>query len=358
MEHKLPIIGIAMGDPSGIGPEVTVKALSHREIYHISRPVIVGSPEVVRLAIRYSNLNLKVREIASVDEAEYSYGTIDVLTQDTVDISTLKLGEVSAQGGNAAYLAVEKVIDLAMKGEIDATITGPLNKEALNLAGRHYSGHTEIYADLTHTKEYCMMLANKTFRIVHISTHVSLRDACDRCKREREYKVIRMAHKVCRELGIENPRIAVAGLNPHSGENGLFGTEEIDEIIPAIEQARSEHINVQGPLPPDTVYSKAYGGQFDIVVAQYHDQGHIPMKVLGFQYDQEHDRWTDVAGVNITLGLPIIRSSVDHGTAFDKAGLGTANEQSMMDAIRYGVQLSGRTGKIEGGESDYAKVVG
>lgn len=348
MEDKLPIIGIAMGDPSGIGPEVTVKALSHKEIYDICRPLIVGNAEVVRMAIGYSKVNLKARAVASVKEAEYVYGTIDVLPQDTVDIHTLKMGEVSAQGGNAAYRAVETVVDLAMKGEIDATVTGPLNKEALNLAGWHYSGHTEIYADLTQTKEYCMMLANENFRIAHVSTHVSLREACDRCKKEREYQVIRMADQVCRTLGIENPRIAVAGLNPHSGENGLFGTEEIEEIIPAIEQARAEHINAEGPVPPDTVFSKASGGQYDIVVAQYHDQGHIPMKLQGFQYDKEHDRWTDIAGVNITLGLPVIRSSVDHGTAFDKAGAGTANEQSMLDAIRYGVQLASKRRKTEG----------
>lgn len=341
-------MGIAMGDPSGIGPEVTVKALAHKEIYDICRPVIVGNAAVVRMAAAYSGVNLKVREVSSVEEAVYDYGTIDVLNQDTVDTGTLKMGEVSAQGGNAAYRAVEKVIGLAMKGEINATITGPLNKEALNLAGWHYSGHTEIYADLTHTDEYCMMLANGNFRVVHISTHVSLRKACDRCKKEREYKVICMAHQVCRELGIENPRIAVAGLNPHSGENGLFGTEEIEEIIPAIERARMENIQVEGPVPPDTVFSKVCGGQYDIVVAQYHDQGHIPMKVQGFRYDKEQNRWTDVAGVNITLGLPIIRSSVDHGTAFDKAGMGTANEQSMMDAIRYGAKLSGNQKKAEG----------
>lgn len=354
MKKKLPIIGIAMGDPSGIGPEVTVKALSHKEIYDICRPLIVGNAQVVEMAIGYSRQDLKVRRIAAVKEAEYEYGTIDVLSQNTVDTASLKMGEISVQGGNAAYRAIEEVISLAMKKEIDATITGPLNKEALNLAGWHYNGHTEIYASLTGTKEYCMMLANGNFRVVHVSTHVSLRNACDRCKKERVYQVICMANQVCKELGMEHPRIAVAGLNPHAGEHGLFGTEEIEEIIPAIEQARAEHINAEGPVPPDTVFSKACGGQYDIVVAQYHDQGHIPMKVQGFQYDREKNRWTDVAGVNITLGLPVIRSSVDHGTAFDKAGLGTANEQSMLDAIRYGVQLTGKRNHSEGEESIYA----
>lgn len=348
MKNLLPIIGIAMGDPAGIGPEITVKALKHKEVYAICRPLIVGSAAVVRQAIAYSGLDLLVREVAAVKEAEYAYGTIDVLPQDTVDINTLKLGEVSVQGGNAAYRAIEAVIELAMKQEIDATVTGPLNKEALNLAGFHYSGHTEIYAALTDTKVYCMMLANENFRVVHCSTHVSLREACDRCKKERIGQVIMMADQVCKDLGIKHPRIAVAGLNPHSGEHGLFGTEEIDEIIPAIEAACAAGMDVDGPVPPDTVFSKACGGQYDIVVAQYHDQGHIPMKVQGFRYDKENQRWTDIAGVNITLGLPIIRSSVDHGTAFDKAGLGTANEQSMMDAIRYGVQLTSRRQKVKG----------
>ena len=348
MEQKLPILGVTMGDPCGIGPEVAVKALAHKEVYEICRPLIIGSADVIRMAVDYCKLGLSVNPVSRVEDAKFTCGTVDVYDQDTVNIRELKLGEVSVQGGNAAYRAVEKVIELALNGEVDATITGPLNKEALNLAGWHYSGHTEIYADLTHTKDYCMMLANQDFRIVHVSTHVSLREACDRCTTEREYKVIRLADQVCRELGIEQPRVAVAGLNPHCGEHGLFGTEEIEQITPAVEQARAEGICVEGPIPPDTVFSKARGGQYDIVVAQYHDQGHIPMKFEGFQYDKEHDRWTDVAGVNITLGLPIIRSSVDHGTAFDKAGMGTANEQSMLDAIRYGVQLTTRRMKEKG----------
>lgn len=340
MEKKKPILGLTMGDPCGIGPEVTVKALSHEKIYDLCKPVIIGNADVVKMAIGYCHLDLKVNVIEKIENAQFSYGTLDVLHQNTVDVGTLKLGEVSAQGGNAAYRAIEKVIELAMDGEVDATITGPLNKEALNLAGWHFSGHTEIYASLTNTKDYCMMLANEDFRIVHVSTHVALREACDRCKKEREYKVICMTDQVCRELGIKKPRIAVAGLNPHCGEHGLFGREEIEEITPAIEMAKKEGIQVDGPIPPDTVFSKARGGQYDIVVAQYHDQGHIPMKFEGFQYDIEHDRWTNVTGVNITLGLPIIRSSVDHGTAFDKAGMGTANEKSMIDAINYGVKLA------------------
>ena len=210
----------------------------------------------------------------------------------------------------------------------------------MNLAGHNYSGHTEIYAELTNTKDYSMMLADGDLRVVHVSTHVSLREACDRVKKERVYKVILLANDACISLGIKKPRIAVAGLNPHAGENGLFGHEEIYEIIPAIKQALSEGMLVEGPLPADSLFSKARGGMYDIVVAMYHDQGHIPLKVLGFNYDKESQKWTAINGVNITLGLPIIRSSVDHGTAFDQAGKGIANESSLVNAIEYAIKLA------------------
>ena len=208
------------------------------------------------------------------------------------------------------------------------------------MAGHHYSGHTEVYADMTGTKKYTMMLAHENIRVVHVSTHVSLREACDRVRKDRVLEVIRIAYQACRDLGLEQPRIGVAGLNPHSGENGLFGREEIDEIIPAIEAAKAEGIQAEGPVPPDTIFSKARGGWYDMVVAMYHDQGHIPLKVIGFVYNQEQQKWDAVAGVNITLGLPIVRASVDHGTAFDQAGQGIANELSLINAIDYGIRLS------------------
>jgi 4-hydroxythreonine-4-phosphate dehydrogenase len=229
---------------------------------------------------------------------------------------------------------VRKVIELAMSKEIDATVTGPINKEAINRAGFHYSGHTEIYADLTHTKDYAMMLAHQNFRVIHVSTHVSLREACDRVKKDRVYRVIRLGYDAVKKLGIENPKIAVAGLNPHAGESGMFGREEIEEIEPAIKQAQREGLNVEGPIPPDTVFSKMQGGQYDLVVVMYHDQGHIPTKLIGFQYDDKTKTWGSVSGVNITCGLPIIRVSVDHGTAFGKAGEGRANPESMIQAIK------------------------
>lgn len=242
--------------------------------------------------------------------------------------------------GDAAFKYVTKVIELAMDKKVDATVTNAFNKEAVNLAGHHYSGHTEIYADMTGTKNYTMMLAHENLRVVHVSTHVSLREACDRVKKQRVLDVIRIADKACKDLGIKEPKIGVAGLNPHSGEHGLFGREEIDEIIPAIEAAKAEGINADGPVPPDTVFSKARGGWYDIVVAMYHDQGHIPLKVVGFVYNHEKKAWDAVAGVNITLGLPIIRVSVDHGTAFDQAGTGTASELSLRNSIEYAVMFA------------------
>lgn len=335
-----PILGITMGDPCGIGPEITAKALFDKKVYEICNPIVIGSGDVLEEAIKICNLSLKINPIEDVKEAKFQYGTIDILDQKNVDVSTLVRGQVSEIGGRAAYEAIAKVIDLAMKGEIHGTITGPLNKEALNLAGYHYSGHTEIYAELTDSKDYTMMLADGDLRVVHVSTHVSLRDACDRCTKDRVYNVIKLADNACKKLGIESPRVAVAGLNPHAGENGLFGKEEIEEIIPAVGLAQKEGINVEGPLPADTLFSKARGGQYDIVVAMYHDQGHIPLKVLGFQFDHEKNKWETVTGVNITLGLPIIRSSVDHGTAFDQAGKNTANEESLINAIEYGTLLA------------------
>ena len=231
-----------------------------------------------------------------------------------------------------------------MEGKVDATVTNALNKEAMNLAlapqGMHFDGHTEIYATYTGTKKYSMMLAHHDFRVVHVSTHCSLREACDRVKTPRVLEVIRLGWQACRDLGIESPRVAVAGLNPHAGEHGLFGTEEVDEIIPAIELARAEGIDAVGPCPPDSVFSEMHGGWYDIVVCMYHDQGHIPTKTLGFVFDREAGSWKAVEGVNVTLGLPIIRTSVDHGTGFALAGKGTANALSLVNAIDYALRMA------------------
>lgn len=337
---KRPILGISVGDPAGIGPEITAKALNEPHVYEICKPLAVCDLEVMKEAVKFSGLNLRTNAVSSPAEGKYELGTIDVLDMKNVDMIQLKYKTVAAMTGKASYEYIEKVIQLALAGEIDATITGPIHKEAINAAGIHEAGHTEIYARLTGTKDYAMMLAEGDFRVVHVSTHVSLQEAINRTKKERIIKVIDLADEALKRMGIENPRIAVAGLNPHAGEGGMFGREEIDEIIPAMEEAKAAGKNVDGPIPPDTVFSKMNGGQYDIVVVMYHDQGHIPTKLAGFNYDRTTNTWLSMSGVNITLGLPIIRSSVDHGVAFGKAGEGRANPESMLQAIEMGVKMA------------------
>lgn len=352
MERK-PIVGITMGDPAGTGPELTVKALADASIYNLCRPIVVGDCKVMEQAKGFvKRPDMVIHRCDKVSDALFLPGTIDVLHLNLVqDISQFEMAKVSVEGGNAAFQCVKKVIELALAGEVDATCTNALNKEAMNKALEyyhgeksdgitHFDGHTEIYAHYTGTSKYTMMLAHHDLRVVHVSTHVSLREACDRVKKDRVLDVIRIAHKACRDMGIARPRIAVAGLNPHCGENGLFGMEEIQEITPAIEAARAEGISeVTGPIPPDSVFSQALGGWYDIVVCMYHDQGHIPLKTVGFVYDREKQEWKAVEGVNVTLGLPIIRASVDHGTDFYHAGKGNGNELSLINAIRYAVRM-------------------
>ena len=337
-----PIIGITMGDPASIGPEITLKALiNHPEIYDNCRPIVIGDACVMEAARKYVGMeNVPIHAVEKVADAKFEKGTIDVYDMKLVELDKLELGKVSIMAGNAAFNYVVKDIELAMANEVDGTVTNALNKEAMNKAGHHFDGHTEIYAHYTHAEKYCMMLAFKNMRVTHVSTHCSLREACNRCKKDRVLDVIRMSHQACLDLGIENPRVAVAGLNPHCGEGGLFGDEEIKEITPAIEQAQAEGINVVGPIPPDTVHSKMRGGWYDIVVCMYHDQGHIPLKVLGFVFNQAEGKWDAVEGINLTLGLPIVRVSVDHGTAFDQSGTGLANELSLLNSIDYAIKLS------------------
>jgi len=352
-----PIVGISMGDPFGNGPEITVRALNDPAIYTRCRPLVVGDASSMEYALevakKVSGISLGLRTVKTPAEAKFEYGAIDLLDLGVVPAGEIPRREIDGVpqpfglgatelGGEAAFQYVVKVIQLAMDGEIDATVTNALSKEAINMAGHHYSGHTEIYADYTKTSKYTMMLAHGELRVVHVSTHVSLREACDRVKKDRVLDCIRIAHSACKALGIPNPKIAVAGLNPHCGENGLFGMEEIQEIQPAIDAALAEGIFIpeKKPTPPDTVFSKALGGWYDIVVVMYHDQGHIPLKVKGFVYDKEAGHWQAVAGVNVTLGLPIIRASVDHGTGYGHAGNGHANELSLGNAISYAIQLA------------------
>lgn len=329
-----------MGDPAGIGPEICAKALALEEIYSICRPIVVGDARVMADAVRFCRLNLKTAACTKVVEAEFTPGTIDVFDLANLPLDKLRHKQVTAEQGRASFEYVAKVIELAMAGEIDATVTGPINKAAINAGGFHYAGHTEIYAELTGTRDYSMMLAEGGFRVAHVSTHVSLKTACERVKKERVLTVIRLAHEALLQMGIDSPRIAVAGLNPHCGEGGLFGDEDDREIAPAVAAARAAGILAEGPLPADTVFSKMRGGMYDLVVVMYHDQGHIPTKLMGFQYDDATGTWGQMAGVNVTLGLPIIRVSVDHGTAFGKAGEGRATPQSMIEAIKLAAKLA------------------
>ena len=357
-----PILGISMGDPFGNGPEITVRALSDRAVYDRCRPLVVGDESSMRYALKVAKkvlgIDLALNVVASPAEGKYTYGTIDLMDlglvpadkiPNTTDEDVPKPFGVGAcaLGGEAAFQYVKKVIELAMAGEVDATVTNALSKEAINMAGHHYSGHTEIYAHYTNTDKYTMMLAHEELRVVHVSTHVSLREACDRVKKARVLDCIRIANEGCKAIGIEEPRIAVAGLNPHCGENGMFGTEEIEEIQPAIDAAMAEGIIIpeKKPTPPDTVFSKALGGWYDIVVVMYHDQGHIPLKVKGFVYNKAEGHWDAVAGVNVTLGLPIIRASVDHGTGFGHAGSGHANELSLVNAMDYAIRMANAKAK-------------
>ncbi|MHB1132248.1 MAG: 4-hydroxythreonine-4-phosphate dehydrogenase PdxA [Chloroflexota bacterium] len=322
MESR-PLLAVTVGDPAGVGPEITVKALTWDEVHKTIRPLVVGDYGVIQQAIDICKADLKINVVQKPEEGMYQHGTLDLLDLKNIDVSKLEYGKVSPMCGKAAVEYVRKGIQMALDGEVDGIVTGPLNKESMNKAGFHYAGHTEILGEATGTKDFAMMLVAGNLRIVHVSTHVSLRQAIERCKRPRVLATIRLAYNACRELGVENPRIAVAGINPHAGEDRLFGDEDLDEILPAIEDARKEGIDASGPWPPDTVFWRALKGRFDGVVAQFHDQGHIAAKVAAFE-----------TGVNTTLGLPIIRTSVDHGTFFRQAGQGTANAESLIYAIR------------------------
>lgn len=335
-----PIVGITMGDPASIGPEIAIKALLNESIHAICRPLLVGDAGVFNDIVQRLKLPATVNAISKVQDAVFRPGTVDVFDLKNVDMSKLVFGEISAMAGNASFEAVKKVIDLAMAGEIDATVTGPINKKSINEAGHHFAGHTEIYAHYTGTKKYAMLLVEENMRVIHVSTHVSLREACDLVKKDRIIQVIELLHNGILQLGATNTKIGVAGLNPHAGDSGLFGTEDDGEIKPAVEEARKMGYDVDGPVPADTLFSKAATGTYGGIVAMYHDQGHIPFKLTGFKWNAEKKQMDSVKGVNITMGLPIIRTSVDHGTAFEIAGKGIASPDAMVLAIGAAVQLS------------------
>ncbi len=320
-----------MGDAAGVGPEIIDKALAKKEFYKIARPIVIGDASVIEDALKVAKVKVDINSIKDISEAKYEHGTIEVIDLKNIRLSELKMGQVQAMAGKASVKYVEKAVEMALKNKIDAIVTAPLNKESMNLAGYDYAGHTEILAHLTKTKDYAMMLVAGQLRVIHVTTHVSMRDACELIKKERVLTTIRLTDEVTRKMGVETPKIAVSGFNPHAGESGLFGNEEIEEITPAIESAKKNNINVIGPMPPDTVFLRASRGEYDAVVAMYHDQGHIPVKMLGFE-----------SGINVTIGLPIIRTSVDHGTAYRRAGLrlGTGDPTSLEEAMKLAVQMA------------------
>lgn len=315
---------LSMGDPSGIGPEIIIKAFANGEV---DGCVVAGCPSVMRSSAIGLGFDVRIREICAIEDAAPAAGVIDVLR--TSSDECYPTGEVSSASGRAAFAAIAEGVKLARSGRASGLVTAPIHKEALAAAGFDYPGHTEILADLAGVDRVAMMLANDEIRTVLVTIHVSLLDAIERADFQAQMTAIRLAHEACRDLGIARPRIAVAGLNPHAGEGGRFGNEEIDIIAPAIKAARAEGIDASGPWPGDTVFMAARKGAFDIVVAQYHDQGLIPVKYLGVE-----------KGVNVTLGLPFVRTSPDHGTAFDIAGKGIADAGSLVTAIRYARRLA------------------
>jgi 4-hydroxythreonine-4-phosphate dehydrogenase len=334
-----PVIAVTMGDPAGVGPEIALKAiesLAPRVAAGEVLPVIVGARgEIARTA---EALGLPARLREGVVACTWP----EVAVVDTVAPRVpIAFGEVSAEAGHLAYEAVATAVRLALAGEVGAIATAPLNKEALNLGGHHYAGHTDMLADLTGARDSCMMLAHGNLRVSHVTTHVPLARVPALLTPGRLHRTLRLTADALAKLGIAKPRIAVAALNPHAGEGGLFGKEDDTVTVPVLAEWRARGVDVHGPVPGDTVFVKAVAGQYDAVVAMYHDQGHIPVKLLGFRIDPATGRWVGLSGVNVTLGLPIIRTSVDHGTAFDIAGKGVANAQSMVEAIELAATMAG-----------------
>jgi 4-hydroxythreonine-4-phosphate dehydrogenase len=319
-----PIHAVTLGDVAGSGPEIVAKTLNEPEIKETCRSIVIGDAAVMQDALRITKMPGRVRAIKDAAEAHFEDGVIEVLDLKNIDLSKLQRGKVDTMAGKAAYEYITKGTELTLAGKTDAIVTSAINKESLNKAGYHYDGHTGLLAELTRTKDVCMMLVAGNLRVSHVTTHVSMRKALDLIRPERILKVVQLTNDAVKDMGVANPRIAIAGLNPHSGEDGLFGDEEIKYITPSIMEAIKRGYNVMDrALPPDTIFLRTYEGQFDVAIAMYHDQGHIAIKMMGM--------WL---GVNVTLGLPIIRTSVDHGTNFGKAGKGTADPRSMIAAMK------------------------
>jgi 4-hydroxythreonine-4-phosphate dehydrogenase len=320
-----------MGDPAGIGSEVIVK--SYPTLVEMATVVVIGDASVLADAADRFTQGLTVRRVDSPAEAAADPEEIPVIDLDNV--SAHRYGELSEANGAASLEYVQRAIELAQAGEIDGITTAPINKQATRMAGSEYAGHTGMLADYTDTDDYSMMLIEDDLTVTHVSTHVPLRDACAQLSVDEVAATITVTDEALRDLGIETPSIAVAGLNPHASDGGLLGDEEAERIEPAVDRVAETGVDVTGPHSPDTVYVRAAAGEFDCVVSMYHDQGHIPIKMLGFTGSDDA-----VSGVNVTIGLPIVRTSVDHGTAFDIAGDGVASEQSMIDAVTTAVELA------------------
>src|SRR5712691_11441688 len=326
-----PIVGITMGDAAGVGPEIIMKSLAVPQVHEMCRPLAIGDANRLRKAARIVGSRLTVNAIRDPAEAKFRREEVDCIDLPLLP-DDLPFGKLSAKAGDAAYRFVAKAVELAMTGKIDAICTAPLNKEALHAGGHIYPGHTELLAILSGTGEVSMMLSTPKMRVIHVTTHIGLIDAVEKIEPGLVERTIRRGHDALVRAGLPKPRIGVCGINPHAGEHGLFGRgEEEKKVIPGVEAARAKGANVEGPLPADTLFFRAGRGDFDLVVAMYHDQGHGPVKVLGLE-----------AGVNITVGLPFVRTSVDHGTAFDIAGTGKADERSLVEALRQAVALAPR----------------
>lgn len=334
-----PILGITIGDPAGIGPEVALKALDKESIYSSSIPILIGDAlPILKTAKILGIPEANLIEIAKPEDAKGLYGTIEYIKLGILK-EDYEVGKVSKNTGEAAFCYVTKAIELALENKIAAIVTAPINKEAIHLAGHNFPGHTEILAHYCNVEDFAMVLVSGNLRVIHVTTHVSMKEMCETLSEERVYETIKLAFEAQRSMALTG-KIAVAALNPHASENSLFGDEEAKYIKPAINRAASEGLDIEGPIPADTVFAKALGGSYSMVVAMYHDQGHIPVKLAGFKFDEKTGTFSEVGGINCTIGLPIIRTSVDHGTAFDLAGKGIANEQSMIDAIELAATMA------------------
>jgi len=339
MGNARPLLAITMGDPAGVGPEVIVGALARRRVRAICQPLVIGDARVLSRAAQARGLSFAARTVGSPAAARRFPRRVCLLDLGNADPEAIPLGQVSPAAGRAAAEYIARAVALALAGEVAGVVTAPISKQALRLAGVPYPGHTEMLASLCGVPEVAMLLVHGEMRVAHVTTHVSVRAACDLITPERVLAVIRLVDQVLQQMGLPRRRLAVGGLNPHAGESGLFGDEELRRIVPAIGQAIAEGVDAVGPLPPDTVFARQRAGEFDAVVAMLHDHGHIAMKTVGFSRDRA-GRMT-IAGVNVTLGLPILRTSVDHGTAFDIAGKGLADPTSMVEAIALAAQLAG-----------------